>query len=269
MREYFNPENSAVRSMPGSAPTCELSLVCPAFNEAENLPEVLAEWDAVLRQAGRLYEMIIVDDGSTDATADVLRESLCSYATLRVLRLQRRSGQSAALAAGLDAARGRWIITSDADLQNDPADLPRMLALCDRFDLVCGWRVQRQDTWMKRLISRIANAWRRRVLDDSMHDSGCGLKLLRRELAESVVKFDGMHRFLPALARMAGFRVTETSVAHRARRRGQSKYGVFNRLAKPIGDLRGVAWLRARRLSYVAAEQSRHDVESEHLARAA
>lgn len=237
-----------------SAYGCELSLVCPAFNESENIPELLAEWDGVLRATGRTYEMVLVDDESTDATPQRLQEAMRRYKCLRVLRMRKRSGQSAALAAGFAAARGQWIITSDGDLQNDPNDLPKLLELAIDFDMVCGWRTNRRDTWTKRFISRFANARRRRLLDDGVHDTGCGLKVMRRAVATRVLQFDGMHRFFPALAKIEGFTVTEVAVHHRPRSRGKSKYWIFNRFRKPIQDLQGVAWYRARRLQFTADE---------------
>jgi glycosyltransferase involved in cell wall biosynthesis len=247
---------------------CELSLVCPALNEAENLPALLAEWDHALRSTGQTYELIIVDDESTDATPQVLRDSLRHYRSLRILRMRRRAGQSGALSAGFAAARGRWIITSDADLQNDPADLPAMLELTNQFDMVCGWRKDRHDPWTKRIVSRFANARRRKLLDDGVHDTGCGLKVFRREVAELVLHFDGMHRFLPALAKIEGFTVTELPVHHRRRSRGTSKYWIFNRFRKPIQDLKGVAWYRARRLTAVADEITQRVAELPPVARA-
>ena len=248
--------------------SCDLSLVCPAFNEAENLPQFLGEWDGVLRATGRSYEMIVVDDESNDATPRVLCAALGTYPRLRVLRMQKRSGQSAALAAGFATARGKWIVSSDSDLQNDPADLPKMLELTAEFDMVCGWRKDRRDTWTKRLTSRIANARRRKLLDDGVHDTGCGLKVFRREIAERILKFNGMHRFFPALAKIEGFTVTELPVQHRPRVRGQSKYWIFNRFLKPIQDLRGVAWFRARRLDYVVREVTELSAAPKPLARA-
>jgi dolichol-phosphate mannosyltransferase len=247
---------------------CELSLVCPAFNEADNVPELLAEWDRVLRSTDRTYEMIVVDDESRDATPRVLRDAMRMYPRLRVLRMRERAGQSAALAAGFAAARGRWIVTSDADLQNDPADLPRMLDRTQQFDMVCGWRRERRDTWTKRLTSRFANARRRKLLDDGVHDTGCGLKVFRRDIAERILQFDGMHRFFPALARIEGFTVTEVPVHHRPRARGKSKYWIFNRFRKPIQDLNGVAWYRARRLSVGADEITEPVGELPRVARA-
>lgn len=247
---------------------CDLSLVCPAFNEADNLPKLLAEWQAALSSTGLPFEMIVVDDCSTDATPEVLRAAQQEYPVLRVLRQARRSGQSASLAAGFEAAHGQWIVTSDADLQNDPADLSRMLALTPRFDVVCGWRADRKDPWTKRLISRFANVRRRRALDDGVHDTGCGLKVLRRDAAERMIRFDGMHRFFPALAKIEGFSVTEVPVRHRPRKHGQSKYWLFNRFRKPIQDLRGVAWYRSRHLNYTAQEITARVSEAPPIARA-
>ncbi len=240
--------------------SCDLSLVCPAFNEAENLTPLVAEWNGVLRATGQTYEMIIVDDASDDATPAVLRAAVQDHSRLRVLRMSRRGGQSAALAAGFAAARGRWFVTSDADLQNDPADLPKLLELAGEFDLICGWRKDRQDSWTKRLTSLLANARRRKLLDDGVHDTGCGLKVFRREIATRILHFDGMHRFLPALAKIEGFTVTEVPVHHRPRVRGASKYWIFNRFRKPIADLRGVAWYRSRHLAAAAHEITASEV---------
>jgi glycosyltransferase involved in cell wall biosynthesis len=247
---------------------CELSLVCPALNEADNLAALLAEWNSALGGSGREYEMIVVDDASTDASREVLGELMQHYSSLRVLRMRRRSGQSAALAAGFATARGQFIVTSDADLQNDPADLGKLLELSYDFDMVCGWRKERRDPWTKRIVSRFANLRRRKLLDDGVHDTGCGLKVFRREVAERILHFDGMHRFLPALAKIEGFSVTEVAVNHRPRARGTSKYWIFNRFRKPIQDLQGVAWYRARRLTCAADELARRVEEVPTFARA-
>ena len=232
----------------------DLSLVCPAYNEQESLELLLKEWDDQLRSTSLSYEMILVDDGSTDSTPELMTHALRTYQTLRVLRMDRRSGQSSALVAGFRAARGCWIVTSDADLQNDPADLPKFLELTEAFDVVCGWRWDRKDSWTKRQISRFANASRRRLLDDDVHDTGCGMKLIHRNVVERILEFDGMHRFLPALAKIEGFRVAEVPVRHRPRIHGKSKYWIFNRFLRPIEDLRGVAWYRRRRLRYAPVE---------------
>jgi glycosyltransferase involved in cell wall biosynthesis len=251
-----------------SSYTRDLSLVCPAYNEAENIEQLLGEWDEALRATSRAYEMILVDDASTDHTPEIVQAAMLTYPRLRWIRMFYRSGQSAALAAGFDAARGQWLITSDADLQNNPVDLPRMLSLTEHFDMVCGWRRERKDPWTKRLTSWFANARRRKLLDDGVHDSGCGLKVFRREVADSVLRFHGMHRFLPALARIEGFSVAEVPVQHRPRVRGQSKYWIFNRFLGPIQDLRGVAWYRRRHLQYAAEEVTERARDGKSLSRA-
>lgn len=237
--------------------SADISLVCPAFNEADNLEPLLEEWDAVLASLRVPYEMIVVDDCSSDSTLNVLQSLMTRYESLRALRMTCRGGQSAALAAGFDAAQGRWIVTSDADLQNDPRDLPKMLEQAAGFDVVCGWRRDRRDPWIKRIVSRIANARRRRALNDGIQDTGCGLKLMRREVAQRVLRFNGMHRFFPALAQVEGFTVTEIPVNHRPRTRAASKYTFFNRLRKPIEDLRGVRWYRDRHIDTDAVEIAR------------
>ncbi len=233
----------------------ELSLVCPAHNEAANIEPLVREWEEVLQRVGCSFEIILVDDGSTDDTFDRIRQLATDRPYLRGIRLASKSGQSAALVAGFQVARGRWIVTSDADLQNDPHDLPRLLRAAAEAELVCGWRRDRKDPMWKRLVSRLANWWRNRKLQDGVHDTGCGLKLIRRDLALRLLPFDGMHRFMPALARIEGYRVTEVVVNHRPRQRERSKYTFFNRLIKPIQDLRAIAWYRRRRVRYEIADQ--------------
>ena len=233
----------------------ELSLVCPAHNEAANIEPLVREWEAVLRATGKPFEIVLVDDGSNDGTFEIIRRLAAQRPYVRGLRLACKSGQSAALVAGFHAARGRWIVTSDADLQNDPHDLPKLLAAAAHAELVCGWRRDRKDPVWKKLVSRLANWWRSRRLEDGVHDTGCGLKLLRRDLALRLLPFDGMHRFMPALARIEGYRVAEVVVNHRPRQRERSKYTFLNRLVKPIQDLRAVAWYRERRIRYEVAER--------------
>jgi dolichol-phosphate mannosyltransferase len=233
------------------------SLVCPAYNERANIAPLVREWEAVFQQLRQPFEIILVDDGSTDGTFEEIRQLCQGRPYLVGVRLRHRCGQSAALLAGFHRARGEWIITSDADLQNDPGDLPRLLVWCDSADLICGWRRDRQDPLWKRWVSRLANWRRRRLLNDQVHDTGCGLKVLRRELAMKLLPFDGMHRFIPALAQIEGYRVAEVPVNHRPRQRERSKYTFWNRLIKPVQDLRGVAWYRARRIRYEVAEEIR------------
>ncbi len=231
-------------------PDSTLSLVIPAYNEAENVVPLVREIARCL--AGRCeYEVIVVDDGSEDDTVPRLKAlRAAGEAPLRILCHPRNLGQSAALRNGIAAARGEWVATLDGDGQNDPADIPRLLAVLasgdPRLRLVCGHRVRREDPWQKRLSSRIANAVRTRLLGDGVPDTGCGLKLVHRQAFLDLPFFDHMHRFLPALIERGGGTVVSVDVGHRPRLRGQSKYGVQNRLWVGITDLFGVLWLKRR-----------------------
>jgi dolichol-phosphate mannosyltransferase len=193
--------------------------------------------------------MVVVDDASDDGTAEVLRSLMRTEPRLRALRLAARVGQSGALAAGFAHARGEVVITLDADLQNDPADAPRLVAALGAADVACGVRRRRQDRRGKRWSSLVANAVRRRLLDDDAVDTGCGLKAFRAEALRLLPRFDGWHRFFPALARREGLRVASVDVSHRPRRHGRSKYGTLDRLARGVVDLLGVMWLGRRRLA--------------------
>lgn len=231
--------------------TAEISVVIPVCNEAENLEPLAQEIAAALR--GRVaFEMIFVDDGSTDGTAQAaLRARAGGLKELRLLRHSVRAGQSAALATGVRAARGAWIGTLDGDGQNDPADLPKLLAFRDTpghedVHLYMGHRTVRKDTGFRRMQSHIANAVRRALLHDGTPDTGCGIKLIRRETFLLLPYFDHMHRYLPALVQRSGGRVLSVPVAHRPRTRGVSKYGMLGRLRAGIVDLLGVMWLIRR-----------------------
>jgi glycosyltransferase involved in cell wall biosynthesis len=239
-----------------SRPTIAYSVVIPAHNEAENLPRLLFELETVLETLGKPYEVIVIDDGSTDGTSELLDAWQALDERLRSVRFDQNYGQSAAFDAGFRMARGDIIITLDADGQNPPAEIPRLLAALGDADLVCGWRRNRQDHWTKRLASKFANTLRRRVLRDGIHDTGCSLKAFRRQAVQRIKLFHGMHRFLPALVQMEGFSVTEVSVAHAPRVRGRSHYGIFNRLAGPLLDLLVVYWMsrRCRRWRAVDAD---------------
>ncbi|MCX8134969.1 MAG: glycosyltransferase family 2 protein [Roseococcus sp.] len=223
-----------------------LSVVIPVRNEAENIGPLIAEIEAALPALP--HEIICVDDGSTDATAAVLAEAARS-APLRVLRHRLSCGQSAAVISGVKAARGAWIATLDGDGQNDPADIPALLATAERegpWVLIAGHRVVRRDSTVKRVTSRLANRVRGRLLGDATPDSSCGLKVFPRALFLEMPHFDHMHRFLPALALRAGARVVSVPVNHRPRRHGRSNYGTLDRLAVSVLDLLGVAWLLRR-----------------------
>ena len=222
-----------------------VSVVVPLFNEEENVPILQSELAAAL--SGLAHEIIFVDDGSTDRTLARLTKS----PQVRVLHFEKNAGQSAAIHAGANAARGATVVLIDGDLQNDPADIPRLLAEIERgADLVCGYRAQRKDTRVKLLTSRIANFVRSRFTKDGVRDTGCTLKAMRRECVSALVPFKGMHRFIPALVKGAGYRLVEIPVNHRARRFGQSKYGLGNRAVRATVDMFGVRWLLSRQFNY-------------------
>lgn len=230
--------------------TPEISIVVPLYNEEDSVAILQQEIAAAL--AGRDYELILVDDGSTDATRDRIRRD----ERTRVIEFARNTGQSAAIYAGLRAARGAWVGLLDGDLQNDPADLVKLLVELTRsgVDLVCGYRIDRQDPWAKRVTAWIANGVRRWFVGDGVRDTGCTLKVMRRECVAALIPFRGMHRFIPALVKGAGFRLDEMPVSHRARRFGASKYGLANRAFRATADMFGVRWFLARRFAHQKAE---------------
>jgi dolichol-phosphate mannosyltransferase len=240
----------------------QLSVVVPVRNEAENILTLLAEIQAALAgYAGS--EVVYVDDGSSDATPQRLAEAMRLYPNLRVLRHASSCGQSTALLTGVRAARGEWIATLDGDGQNDPADIPKLVAARDaarassNLWLVAGYRRKRQDSWLKRFSSRVANGVRSRLLGDATPDTGCGLKLVSREAYLRLPYFDHMHRFLPALVQRAGGTTISVEVNHRPRERGVSNYGLFDRLWVGIVDLFGVMWLKRRARRADASEVRR------------
>jgi len=220
-----------------------LSVVVPLFNEQDNIAALQREVAAAL--TGREYELILVDDCSTDDTLARIERA----PNVRVIEFAKNTGQSAAMYAGIHAAKGDVIALLDGDLQNDPADITKLIAELDRgFDLVCGYRAKRKDTTFKRIQSRIANAVRSRFTRDGVRDTGCTLKVLRRECREALVPFYGMHRFLPALIKGMGYKVTELPVNHRPRVAGVSKYGFGNRAWKATCDMFAVRWLLSRQI---------------------
>ena len=219
-----------------------LSLVVPLYNEEDNVKPMQAEIAEALD--GIDYELVLVDDGSTDATvANVDRAP-----HVQVLEFEKNCGQSAAMYAGVHAARGEIIALIDGDLQNDPADIPKLLKEIENgADLACGYRAKRKDTAFKRIQSRIANNVRKRFVGDGIRDTGCTLKAMRRECREALIPFTGMHRFIPALIKAMGYKLTEVPVNHRARQHGVSKYGFGNRAIVATRDMFGVRWLNSRR----------------------
>jgi glycosyltransferase involved in cell wall biosynthesis len=228
----------------------KLSVVVPIHNEVDSLPALHAELDAVLKDFPGGVELVLVDDGSTDGSLELLRAMERDDTRVRLVVFDGNFGQSAALAAGFAAARGEFTVTMDADLQNDPADIPRMMTLLDEADVVNGVRVTRNDGVVRRLSSRIANGFRNWMTDESVTDVGCSLRVVRTRYLQRLHPFRGMHRFLPTLLRIEGARVVEVPVAHRPRRFGQSKYGIGNRLFVGLVDVFAVRWMQSRALHW-------------------
>jgi dolichol-phosphate mannosyltransferase len=227
---------------------CDISIVIPVYNEAENIEPMVREIQAAFQGRAESYEVIFVDDASSDDSSTVLQRQTLTTGVVRCLRHRRNFGQSAAVATGFRVARGEWIGTLDGDGQNDPADLPRMLDEARRLgiDCVTGVRAKRQDNFIRKLSSRIANGFRNWATGDRVSDSGCGVRVVRAACVGELPVFNGLHRFMPTLLRAKGFTVIEFPVNHRQRLRGVSKYGVHNRLWRGIRDCFGVRWFKAR-----------------------
>jgi glycosyltransferase involved in cell wall biosynthesis len=223
--------------------TPQVSVIIPVFNEKGNVAQLQTELELALKDLS--HELLFVDDGSQDLTIEQIKRS----PSVRILEFEKNTGQSAAIYAGLFAASGRILVLIDGDLQNDPGDIPRLLAEIDRgADLVCGYRLKRQDTWFKRIQSRIANGVRSRFTKDGVRDTGCTLKAMRRECREALIPFQGMHRFIPALIKGLGYKIAEIPVNHRPRQYGCSKYSFGNRALRATIDMFGVRWLLGRQI---------------------
>lgn len=237
--------------------TPDLSVVFPVYNEEENVPILLEQIKSALDGKGWSYEIVAVDDGSTDRSLEVLRASREKYPTLRVLTFEKNAGQTAALDAAWRAAKGTFVVSLDADLQNDPADIPGMMQKLEASaaDMVIGVRVNRHDTWSRKMQSKIGNGVRNWITGDHITDTGCSLKLVRREAVDKVKLFTGMHRFLPTLVRMQGYKVIEMPVNHRARQFGTSKYGAMNRAFRGLADCFAVRWMGKRMLQYKVRDE--------------
>jgi dolichol-phosphate mannosyltransferase len=241
-------------------PAPDLSLVVPVHNEQGNLRPLWEELQAFLAGRSERAEVLFVNDGSTDGSSAVLDQLRAADPRIRVLDHARNRGSTAALDCGFRHARGAVIGMLDADMQNPPAELGTLLDALPGHDMVIGWRKHRDDPWLRRVSSRIANAWRNLRTGEQVHDTACGLKVFRREVAARWKLWNGLHRFLPTLARYDGFRVTEVVVAHRPRASGRSHYGVWNRLWKGLRDVRAVRWMRDNRLVGEATERPRSAV---------
>ena len=234
-----------------------LSLVIPAYDEQENIEPLLARVEGALARIGKPFEVIIVDDGSTDRTPQLLQDAMARFPWLRVLRMARNGGQSAAFEAGFDAACGEVIATIDADLQNDPEEIPRLLPLLDGSDMVTGWRRDRQDTRFRRWQSRQANRIRNWISQETVQDSASSLKLYKAHAIKGLKLFNGAHRFFPTLVKMRGYSVREEPVKHSPRYAGTAKYGFGNRALRAFIDLLGVRWMKTRNIRYEVRELRR------------
>jgi glycosyltransferase involved in cell wall biosynthesis len=246
----------------------------PAKNEAASLPQLVAEIVEALRplvgpgaDGPRLdgFEVVVVDDGSTDETPGVLRRLAGTYPELRPVRLRQNVGQSAATAAGFRASRGEWVATLDADLQNHPADLALLWRALPGHDAALGWRGTRRDVWSKRVISRWANRVRNGVLGQSIRDTGCSVRIFPRELALRMPLFHGCHRFFGPLLLREGCRIVQLPVTHRERPHGRSHYNLWNRSLRVVVDLFGVAWLMRRPIRYELTSDLDADAEADPL----
>ncbi|HSB06600.1 MAG TPA: glycosyltransferase family 2 protein [Thermodesulfobacteriota bacterium] len=233
----------------------DISVVAPVYNEEESLPILIPKLVEVLEPLGKRYEMIFVDDGSKDRSREILKERVSTYPRIRILGFKYNCGETAAIDAGMREARGEVVITMDADLQNDPKDIPTLLEYIKRYDMVSGWRQKRQDTWVKRITSKIANRIRNRLSGESIQDSSCTFKAYKRECLQNLKLYKGMHRFMPTLVKMEGFRVIEIPVAHHPRQFGVSKYTTWNRMWVAFADLLAVRWMKSRQLRYEIEER--------------
>lgn len=234
----------------------KFSVVLPVYNEQDNLEALFAELKRAADSTGRPWEAMFVDDCSTDGSLGIIKRLADRHDEVRYVAFAENQGQSAAFCAGFDAVDSDIVVTIDADLQNDPADIPKMLDLFgDECEMVIGWRAKRKDTFIKRISSKIANAIRDSIVDDGVHDTGCSLKIMQTTLLRQLPRFKNMHRYFPILMKMQGARIKEVKVNHRERGAGESKYGTLDRALAGIYDLIGVAWLIKRHIGYTVKEQ--------------
>jgi len=235
-----------------------LSILLPVYNEEENIEPLTTGIVQTLDHFKNPVEIVFIDDGSTDDSMknmEAMRSKFPSY-TIRIVQLDRNYGLSTAMSAGFEAAKGDVIVTLDADLQNDPADIPKLLDQLPEYDAALGWRVNRRDPFIKKISSRTANFFRKKALSDPIHDTGCSLKAYKATYVNRIKMFKGMHRFLGVLLTMEGARITEVPVSHHPRKYGKSKYGFWNRLVSPFLDLLAVRWMKKRAIRYHAKEIS-------------
>jgi len=237
----------------------DLSIVIPIYNEADNIVPLVGEILSALGTLGRTYEIILVDDGSTDGSLRLMKQLHTEYPDIvQFVSFSENNGQTAAFIAGFRAARGRYVATLDGDMQNDPKDLPAMLAQLEAqgVDMVNGVRAKRRDNWIRKISSKIGNGFRNWLTREEVTDVGCSIRIMKRECVAEIPTFNGLHRFFPTLVRMRGFRITEMPVNHRERERGVSKYGVMNRAFVGFHDTLAVRWMLKRVLNWRVAEST-------------
>ena len=242
--------------------SAEIAIVVPVFNEQENVVPLAQEIRDAMQGLSRSYELVFVDDASTDATWEKIRDAQKQNSRVRGLRHKRNAGQSAALWTGIRATDAPIIVTMDGDRQNNPEDLPALLRELADCEFVCGVRTRRRDSWLRLVSARVARSARRRVLGVDFCDTGCAFRAFRRESIEEVFPFNGVHRFLPVLVHATGARVKEVPIGHRPRVAGVSKYGMWNRLWRGIYDLIGLTWYQKRRLSRIPASELPFELKS-------
>lgn len=236
--------------------TDKFSVVLPVYNEQDNLNILFSEIKRGADATGRPWEAVFVDDCSTDNSLAIIKQLAETHAEVRYVAFAENQGQSAAFCAGFDAAESDIVVTMDADLQNDPADIPKMLDMFGQdCEMVIGWRAKRKDTFIKRISSKIANKIRDAIVDDGVHDTGCSLKVMRTDLLLKLPRFKNMHRYFPILMKTQGARIKEVKVNHRERGAGESKYGTLDRAMAGIYDLIGVKWLLNRHIGYSVKEK--------------
>jgi len=227
-----------------------ISIVVPVYNEVDNIEPLGNAIINAMENVPYEYEVVFVDDGSRDGSAEKAKEWCAVHSAFRSIHFKKNAGQTAAMDAGFKHAKGRYVVSMDADLQNDPADIPKLLEKLKTYDMVCGWRQKRNDPWLKRISSKVANAIRNRLSQEEIKDTGCSLKAYRKECLDKIKLFNGMHRFLPTLFKMEGFTVAEVVVNHYPRKFGKSKYGISNRAFRAFIDLLVVRWMKERKLNY-------------------
>ena len=233
----------------------EISIVIPVFNEDENISILSSAIYRAMSDTGYSYECIFVDDGSIDESYKEMKNVCEENDNFRIVRLRENCGQTAALDAGFKASRGKYIVMMDADLQNDPFDIPLLFAEIDDYDMVYGWRSERQDPLIKIISAKVANCVRNKLTSENIKDTGCSLKMFRRECLDKIKLYNGMHRFLPTLFKIEGFSVKEARVKHNPRIYGKSKYNIRNRIFKSFLDLLAVRWMKKRKLYYEVRDE--------------